>query len=376
MSRRSVKAMIDFLSPLLLVNGIGEKREKAFKESGLENVGDLLYYLPLRYIDRRNIIPIKKIGDFLDKYCTIKGTVERLQIEKGRKSRLRILLCDDTGSIELLWFNGIIQYSKIIHKGDILIATGKISRFTSFQMVHPIIEKVSPLKENSYLPVLPLYSLTSEMRDSGINQSFLRKTIMWILKNCKHYPKTLPEVFEKKYNLPPLAISFKNLHFPDNLKEIEKYRKRIQIEEIFLFAKNLLLNRKKFQKEGRSLSSGGLKESLLKNLPFALTEGQSKAIELLLSDCASPKRMHRLLQGDVGCGKTVVALFATLPSLNEGLQVVWMAPTEVLARQSWEKINNFLKPLGFSAELLTSATKNRELYERIRNGISKFIVGT
>ncbi|MBN1576380.1 MAG: ATP-dependent DNA helicase RecG [Chitinispirillaceae bacterium] len=379
MTGRTVPAMLDFLSPLSLLPGMGPKRIAALREAGTETVGDLLYRFPLRYLDRSIVTPLKAAGDFLDRSCTVNGVIETVRVERGRKSRLRALLSDGTGSLELLWFHGIPYCRQSIRKGVRMIATGKITRFTVFQMVHPVIEVIAA-DAAAVIPVLPLYGLTCAMRDAGIGQQFMRKTVQWILKNCKHYPQSLPEPIESRHAFPPLAACLHELHFPTVGTASGPFRERLRFEELYQLALTLHFSRRKFLLPGRPLCAGQLRERFLRRLPFTLTDDQAGAIDTLLGDIAAPRRMHRLLQGDVGSGKTVVAFFAALPALNEGLQAVWMTPTEVLARQTWRKLDEWLRPLGYGADLLTSATggggNDLELRRRIASGEARCIVGT
>ena len=370
--------MLDFLSPLSIVPGMGPKRLAALQDSGLHNIGDLLYQLPRRYLDRSVVLPINAMHSMLDRSCTVQGIVEQVRVERGRSQRLRALITDGTGSLELLWFNGGKFIRPTLTKGSRIIATGKVTRFTTFQIVHPIVEAV-PAEGAPVLPILPIYGLTGAMREAGIGQQFVRKTNRWILDNCIHYPHLLPEAVEVRRSFPPLPECLKELHFPHALVDIDRFRERLRFEELYRLALTLHISRRKFALPGRPLSAEGLRNRFEKMLPFTLTGDQLHCIEILLRDIASPYRMHRLLQGDVGSGKTVVAFFAALPALAEGLQVVWMTPTEVLARQTWEKLAGWMTPLGFTAELFTSSVGGIEralLRQRMASGEARCIVGT
>jgi ATP-dependent DNA helicase RecG len=377
---RTIPAMLDFLSPLSLVPGMGPKRSAAMQEANVGTIGDLLYRFPLRYLDRSIITTVKDTGESIETTCTVLGTIESVSIERGKRARLRALLTDGTGTLELLWFQGVAFYRQSIKKGHRIIATGKITRFNRLQMVHPTIETLSKDAVTSETPILPLYGLTGAMRDAGIGQRFRLKTIQWIFNNLKHYPASLPAHLEKKHPFPPIAACLKELHFPTDCSKLDTYRDRIRYEELYKLALTLHFSRRKFMLPGRSLLPGDLKKLFLQTLPFKLTIDQSDAVRVLLDDIAAPRRMHRLLQGDVGCGKTVVAFLAALPALNTGLQVVWMTPTEILADQTCCKINEWLLPLGFEAATFTSASRTSGTYNDLRRKISsgelKFIIGT
>jgi len=378
MTKRDVGAMLDFLSPLSIVPGMGPKRVAAFADAGMESVGDLLYNLPKRYIDRSTVTPIGHAARHTERPCTFVGTIETVRVERGRRQRLRALLRDDTGSMELLWFSGVSYYRQTIKKGQRLIVTGKVTLYRGVQMVHPTIDP-AVRRDGAPLPFLPVYGMTSAMREAGAAQRFLRKSVRWLLDNCKHFPQSLPEAVESGRGFAPLATCLCELHFPSTLCGIEQYRDRIRYEELYRLALSLHFSRAGFREPGRSLRNTELTKRWRANLPFRLTADQESAIATLLEDAASHIRMHRLLQGDVGSGKTIVAFSASLPALGEGLQVVWMAPTEILARQTHQKINEWLGPLGLCAELLTAAAGPADgaaLRRRIASGEARFIVGT
>lgn len=381
MTRRTAPAMLDFLSPLSLVPGMGPKRIAALQESEVVTIGDLLYRFPRRYLDRSEIIPISQLSSFEGEKVTIRGTIDKISMERGRRPRLRVLLADTTGTIELLWFQGVSWLRKSLRKQQRCLVTGTISRFTRLQIVHPLLETLTEKKEQGVPPIIPLYRLTESMREAGMGQRFLQKTVLWILKNLKHYPQILPEPIARNHPFPPLDECIRELHFPTDITAIEPYRDRIRFEELYQLALTLRLNRSKLLQPGRSYAAGTLVERFRKTLTFILTEEQEKAVEVLLGDCAAPQRMHRLLQGDVGSGKTVVAFLAALPALNSGYQVVWMTPTELLARQTFEKLTQWLIPFGYTTELLTAAKNagNSELIfirQRIASGKAAVVVGT
>ena len=370
---------LDFLSPVSMVAGFGPKRIAALREGGLETVGDLLYHFPRRYIDRSRIVPLQSIGDYLNATCTVAGTIAKVHGERGRRSRLRALLTDETGSIELLWFAGIPVYRALIKPGVKLLATGKVGRYTKFQMVHPLVERLRDSGAQGHVPYLPLYSQSEAMRDAGISHRLLLKAIQWALDAVTHYPSLLPAPIEKKRGFPPLDRCLREMHLPTDLKHLDRYKERLRYEELYKLALTLRWSRRKFALPGRSMLPADLPGRFRALLPFALTEDQEKAIAVLFGDAASDRRMHRLLQGDVGSGKTLVAFFACFPALASGFQVAWLAPTEILALQTFRLVAAWLKPLGFKAALLTggSATSEKQaILEELMTGAARFVVGT
>ncbi len=379
MAKRSVEAMMDFLSPVSLVPGMGPRRVEALQESGIETIGELLYTFPRRYIDRSVVVPLNMIGDYLDKSCSVSGTVKRVRLERGRRQKFRVLIEDGTGQIELLWFQGTGYLRNAFEPGMKLMVTGKVSRYIHYQMVHPMADKVPEVGGQAVVKYVPVYSLTSAMREAGLAQGLFRKAVLWILKNLRHYPRVLPEQLESRLQFPPLEKCIRELHFPSSMEGFSLYRQRIKYEEFYRVVLSLRFSKRKFEMPGRSMKAGELPELFRKTLPFQLTDDQKKAIDILYRDGCKPDRMHRLLQGDVGCGKTLVAFFSCLPALNEGLQVAWMAPTEVLAAQSHLVTSKYLSVLGIESAILTGGTpaaQRREILRKLCTGELRFLTGT
>jgi ATP-dependent DNA helicase RecG len=375
MTKRSISALLDFLSPVSAVPGLGPKRVEALNESGIQNIGDLLYYFPKAYIDRSRLYPISDLEKFLGKTCTICAAIKRIRFEPGRKSRLRVLVDDGTGEMELLWFQGGHLYRKNLQQGEKYLITGKVARYIGYQMIHPYLEIAS----SSQLKFIPVYPLNFIMREVGIQQRLIGKIMGWVFDNLKHYPSVLPKTIEDKKCFPPLCQCLKEIHFPTSLDELEQFRERIRYEELYKTAITLKFSKKKFTLPGRSMDPGDLASCFSRKLSFTLTEDQKEAVEVLFADAKSPQRMHRLLQGDVGSGKTVVAFLGCLPALNENLQVAWLSPTEVLARQTWQQLSLWLSSIGLRAALVLGAMKTSEkqkLLKELSTGEIQFVVGT
>jgi ATP-dependent DNA helicase RecG len=376
--KRSIEAMLDFLSPVSLIPGIGGKRIEALRLAGIETVGDLLYHFPIRYIDRSTIIPLIDIGKHIEKTGTVRGMIDRIHVEPGRKNRLRVRVSDESGSLELLWFQGVQFYRNLLKPGSVIIATGKITKYGYVQIVHPSIEILKD-KEQKFEQFQSVYSLTSEMRETGIQQKFLNKSFKWILSKIHHFPKILPNQLEARYNFPPLQECLIRIHQPENLKDISVYNERIKFEEMYKTAVILHWNKRRLQLPGRVMLPGNLFEQFRKQLPFNLTSDQLNAIQCLFKDASKPQRMHRLLQGDVGSGKTVVAFISCFPALNSGFQVAWLEPTAILAEQTVNLLSKWLKLLGFEVAYLSgaaSAVERKLIISGLSSGKIQFIIGT
>ena len=376
---KSASQELDFLSPVSLVQGIGPRRVDALRDSGIETVGDLLYHFPRRYIDRSKVVPLESVGSYRDTTCTVTGVIEKAHVERGRRSRMRALLSDGTGIIELLWFAGIPLFRNLIRPGVTLLVTGKIGYYKHFQMVHPIVEQVQSGEDGAPAPCLPVYPISETMRDAGISHRLLSKAVFWALDHCTHFPNPLPAATEKKRSFPPLRQCLRMVHRPDQIEKLEIFTARLRYEELYRLALTLRWSRRAFARPGRVMHHKDLADRFRSTLPFTLTDDQENAIRVLYADAASQHRMHRLLQGDVGSGKTLVAFFACFPALAGGLQVAWLAPTAVLALQTWRLVSSWLKMLGMTASLVRGgmpAVQKRKMIEEIASGAVRFVVGT
>jgi RecG-like helicase len=385
---RSIDTRLDFLSPVCLIPGLGAKRAAALHESGIDTIGDLLYHFPLRYIDRSKITPIADLCKNIDSMCTIIGTITRTRVERGRKARLRAQITDDAGNMEALWFHGVPFFRKTLHTGMRVLCTGTvkysgagqlIAPDTSMTMIHPMLEKMGENQLRPVYPYLPHYPITMAMIGASLMQKTLFKALLWVLDNLRHYPQVLPPGIESTKQFPSLAECLREMHVPANPGDLERFKARIIYEELYRLAACLHLSKRKFALPGRPLTAGALAESFKRMLPFTLTEEQNKAIAVLLADAKSDRRMHRLLQGDVGSGKTVVAFFACLAALNEGMQVAWLVPTEVLAEQAFSLLSQWCKKLNVSIALLKGAVlpeKKRAIISDLQNNRLQFLVGT
>jgi len=379
MPRRSINNRLDFLSPVSLVPGLGPRRIAALRESGIETIRDLLYHFPRRYIDRSVIVPISRLNTHVGQTCCVIGVVTRTRVERGRNMRFRIQVTDDSGSFEALWFHGIPFLRTSIRTGQRYLFTGAVSHYGVVQMVHPVIEQLGASGGAPDIAYLPQYPLTEAMREAGFGQKGLLRAIRWIIDNLKHYPQVLPQHIERKKGFPTLQECLRRLHLPENPADRERYAARLRYEELYQLALTLRWSRRKFALPGRPMKPGTMAETLKAALPFRLTEDQEAAIRKLYDDAAADRRMHRLLHGDVGSGKTIVALFACLPALNEGLQVAWMAPTEVLASQTARRISAWLSPLGIKVQEFRggiSASDRQQVLRDLGSGVCRFVVGT
>jgi ATP-dependent DNA helicase RecG len=263
--------------------------------------------------------------------------------------------------------------------GQRLLCTGVVSCHTGVQMIHPQTERIAENAQAPEVLYLAVYPLTLAMENAGMGQKLLRKSIDWALLNIQHFPQLLPRSIEEKRGFPTLDKCIMEMHRPSDPQRLGAYNGRLVYEELYRLALTLRWSRRKFALPGRSMNPGALPEKTAGLLPFTLSDDQKKAIAVLHNDAAGDRRMHRLLQGDVGSGKTVVAFFACLPALNQGMQVAWLVPTEILARQAFDTLSAWLSKLDIQYNLLVGQSTPAER-ARIGAGLSdgsiKFMVGT
>jgi len=384
------------VTPIQYLKGIGPKRAKSFSKLGINTIEDLLYYFPRRYEDRTKFISISKLQE--GQTYTIKAQVKALGERQSFRRRgfniIEVAVGDSTGKIFCVWFNQpyLKEYFKV---GLTLILYGRIERYAGrLQMNSPEFEIVSSKSDESRPcaqgrdeslsigRITPIYSLPE-----GITQRYFRQIIKNTLDG--YLPEIndfLPFDIRSRNNLLNLAKSLINIHFPDNLERQNEAYRRLSFEEFFLFQLPLALRKlKKKEKTGISHKvDGELINAFIEGLTFRLTLAQEKVIEEIKSDMAKPPAMQRLLQGDVGSGKTVVATIATLIAIQGGHQAAFMVPTEILARQHYEKISFQLSALSCKLKeikvgLLTSSANEKEkkkIYQEIKEGKVDLVIGT
>ncbi|MEN3046329.1 MAG: ATP-dependent DNA helicase RecG [Candidatus Hydrothermales bacterium] len=366
-------------SPLDRLKGIGRSRKKVFLKYRIKTIGDLLYFKPRKYIDRRVFKNIKNLSD--GEEAVIMGKVfARGERRKGNKKFFVVILTDETGFMELIFVNS--SYIKDYFKLDrTVIVSGKVKKFGSiFRIFHPEFEVLD--KENKDLihsgKIVPIYSSLGQV--NPIKPHIMRKIIHSTLQGVyNNIPETIPEDIRKKFGLLERRDSLKNLHFPENYEILEKSLYTLKFEELFFFFLKLFVYKRNKVKAPAFISTPELTKKFISNLPFKLTESQKRAIRVIYGDLSKPYAMRKLLQGDVGSGKTIVAIYSALRAIENNYQVAFMAPTEILAEQHYETIKSLTSNLGIKCDLLTSniSTKEkRRIYEKVKNGEIELLVGT
>lgn len=352
--------------------GVGPKRAELLnKQLGIRSCRDLLYYFPFRYVDRSRIYTIAELtSDMPD--IQIKGHFVSFTIHgEGAKRRLQGLFSDGTGIIDVVWFNRVKSISESYHTGIEYILFGKPSIFNGHpNLVHPEIEPA--VEESRPRGLQGVYNLTDTLR----NRSFTSKTIRTLVHNLfdkiKSLPETLPQSVREKYRLIGLYDALSNIHMPTSLDMLQKAKLRLKFEELFLIQLNILKYTKTRKAEVRGFMfpriGSHFNRFYSEVLPFSLTEAQKQVIREIRDDMRTGRQMNRLLQGDVGSGKTIVALMSALIAADNGFQTCIMAPTEILATQHYESLSAMCNKIGVKIELLTGSTKKSKR-EEIANGL-------
>jgi ATP-dependent DNA helicase RecG len=375
--------MMKLDSNVQYLKGVGPRRATALESVGIRSVYDLLNYLPRRYLDRSMIVPIGSLKANME--ATIIGKVLGKGILKGRRQRLEVILGDDSGHIALIWFSGQKYLEKMFNKGDVFSVTGPVSYFQQSQIVHPEVERI----EDEAMTLLhtgriiPVYPSTAELKKAGITGRSFRQIINLALESTKDQIKDfLPEDYISDFQLMPLGQAMFSVHYPAEMEEAEMARRRLAFDEFVELQYLILCSREEvnqIRKKHCYRKPGEILRDFLQNLPFRLTHDQKETVEKINVDLQTKRPMHRLVQGDVGCGKTVVALAAAVFAAENKLQTAFMAPTELLAEQHCRVWSEALDKIGVRSGLITGSIlkkDRRKIEKSVRDGDIDIIFGT
>ena len=357
---------------------ITAKQLSNLKSLGINTVYDLIYYFPRAYDDRTNI---KKIGELkFNEYVVIKAnvmSVVNLTVRSGKKI-VKAMVSDGTGIMEILWF-GMPYIKKSLRIGEEYLFIGQTKKAAVFQLINPEYKLFSGQQKVSESEILPIYS-----SNKNITQNSLRKLVEKFLVNFLNYfEENIPKELIKEYKIMERKSAIKNIHYPVSMKEIEEAKRRFAIEELLILELGILKNRfiiensnsKNYEVEGKKEKV----KNFVSQLTFNLTNAQKKVIKEIYDEISNGKIVNRLIQGDVGSGKTVVAMVMLIYMAENGYQGALMAPTEILANQHYLGIKERLEKIGLRVELLTSSIKGKkknEILEGIANGDVDIVIGT
>ena len=357
---------------------ITAKQLSNLKSLGINTVYDLVYYFPRAYDDRTNI---KKIGELkFNEYVVIKASVMsvvNLTVRSGKKI-VKAMVSDGTGIMEILWF-GMPYIKKSLKIGEEYLFIGQTKKSAVFQLINPEYKLFSGQQKVSENEILPIYS-----SNKNITQNSLRKLVEKFLVNFLNYfEENIPKELIKEYKIMERKSAIKNIHYPVSMKEIEEAKRRFAIEELLILELGILKNRFIIENSNsKNYEVEGKKEKVrefLSQLSFNLTNAQKKVIKEIYDEISNGKIVNRLIQGDVGSGKTVVAMVMLIYMAENGYQGALMAPTEILANQHYLGIKERLEKIGLRVELLTSSIKGKkknEILEGIANGDVDIVIGT
>ncbi len=362
--------------------GVGPKRASLLKkELAVDTIGGLLRLYPFRYIDRSSFVRICEARPDMA-YVQIKARVLRTDIIE--KKRLSVWVSDGSGDLELVFFKGIKWTYEKLKPGSEFVFFGKPTAFNGrINMIHPEVDTVQDSAAAGSPSMTGVYPSTEKLKNGGITGKVMNRLMEAALeKGLPYIEESMPEHLMRQCGLVPLHFALRNIHFPMDMSSLEKARYRLKFEELFYLQLSLLK-----QKYVRSRAEQGIRMSLVgsafnacyDSLPFPLTGAQKRVITEIRNDMKSGHQMNRLLQGDVGSGKTMVAVLTALIAVGNGYQACIMAPTEVLAQQHYKNIQKFLAPTGVKSALLTGSSKTserKEVHSGLEDGSIGIIVGT
>ncbi|MFW5706964.1 MAG: ATP-dependent DNA helicase RecG [Bacteroidota bacterium] len=374
-------------TPIEFLKGVGpQKAELLKKELQIFCFEDLLNFYPFRYIDKSRFYKIREITEDMP-YVQIRGHISNVELHgQKRTTRMTALLTDDQGyHLELIWFNGFRFLKNYFVPGQEYIVFGKPARYgRKLNIAHPETEPVSPSALTQQSVMHPVYNSTEKLKSRGLDSKGISRLLKTLIPQVKDYVnETLPEYLRQELKLPSLRQSLINVHFPENNQLLARATARLKFEELFYIQLSLL----RLKNQRTSESRGHIFKVVGENfngfyhnhLSFELTEAQKRVIREIRTDTLSGKQMNRLLQGDVGSGKTIVALLTMLIAIDNGFQACLMAPTEVLANQHYESLSEMLTNMNIKVALLTGSTKKanrREISKTLTDGSLHILIGT
>ena len=372
-------------SDIKYLPGVGPKRAELLnKELGISTFRDLLYTFPFRYVDRSRFWSVREI-DSTAVWIQLRGRITRIEkVGQGRSARLVARFTDGTGSIDLVFFKGLKWIEEKLQAGPEYVVFGKPSLFgQTLNLVHPEVDLASEEKLSRLGVMMGVYSSTEKLHNAGITNKLFEKMVATLLDRVLgSLEETLPASILAQKRLAPLDFALQNIHFPASPQDLGKAQRRLKFEELFYLQLSLLR-----QKSIRMLAENGVVfrrigsyfNKTYESLPFPLTGAQKRVLKEIRADVAGGRQMNRLLQGDVGSGKTLVAVLAAMMALDNGCQACVMAPTEVLAQQHFRSMEKFLAASGARVALLTGTTKAKEreaIHAGLQDGSIQILVGT
>ncbi len=368
------------------LKGVGPSRADLLKsELGIRTFGDLLNFFPNRYIDRSQFMMISQLQQNSSEIQVLGKITELRTVQQAKGSRLVATFADETGTMELVWFRGVKWIKESIKINTPYVIFGKTNYFKGlFSMPHPEMELLADYNKSLRTAMQPVYPSTEKLVNKGVTNRVISKMIQSLFEELHaNFKETLSADVIEKLKLISKNEALLNIHFPGNQELLTRAQHRLKFEEFFFIQLQLLrkkLIRKSKFKGYPFLKVGDYFNHFYKNnLPFELTNAQKRVLKEIRKDMGSNAQMNRLLQGDVGSGKTIVALLTILIALDNGFQAAFMAPTEILATQHYNALTNLLQGMNVNVKLLTGSTKTKErkiLHEQLESGELHILIGT
>ncbi len=387
-------------SSIQYVKAVGPKRAESFESIGIKTIRDLLFYFPSKHLDRSTTLTIGKAYSYLvDGYegevTIIAEVVNKEKRRYGKREIMKVTLKDSTGSFECVWFQGAKYIYDIFQEGKTYAVSGKPTRskYRDMQFIHPDYDRISQDETKDYLntgKIIPFYRIPQKLKSHNLGDFSLRKIVHnAVSKYADLLPETLPENIVREKDLLKINEAVKNVHFPLDKESYNKALKRFKFEEIFYLELLIALRKYRYKSTLPGIAmkiNNNVIKKFLEFLPFKLTQSQRKVLREIALDMKTPQPMNRLLQGDVGSGKTIVSLIAMIIAADNGYQSVMMAPTEILADQHYKNISkmlndftnkNKLEPIHVSLLIGGQSKKDRtKVLKEIETGEAKIIIGT
>jgi len=374
-------------TPIEYLKGVGPNRGTLLrKELGIHKYGHLLNFFPNRYIDRTRYYKINELQNNIAEVQIIGKIINVKTVEFGKnQKRLVATFVDDTGQMELVWFQGHKWIRESLKLNEICVIFGKCTSFgNTFNMAHPEIELMTEHQQSLRSAMQPVYPSTETLANRGISNRVINKMMQQLFVETQaKFSETLPDYLIAELKLIPKNAALFNIHFPKSAEALAKAQFRLKFEELFyiqlqLITKNLI---RKHKIKGHPFTKVGdyFNNFYQNHLPFELTNAQKRVIKEIRIDMGSNAQMNRLLQGDVGSGKTIVALMSMLIALDNGFQSCLMAPTEILANQHFNGLSELAKELNINIKILTGSTKTaarKIIHEELENGSLHILIGT
>lgn len=373
-------------TPIAYLKGVGPNRADILKaELGIETYRDLLYLFPNRYLDRTSYYKINQLQPSGADVQVVGKIIHLKMVEQKRGKRLVATFVDETGQMELVWFRGHKWIKESLKINEPYVVFGRVSKYGSvFSIPHPEMELLHKHQQGLKIAMQPIYPSTEKLSASGITNRVVSKMVQQLLLESKGYfPESLSKSILEELKLLPKAEALFNIHFPKNQELLARAQFRLKFEELF-FVQMQLISKKMLRKQKiKGLPFENVGENFTtffeNHLPFELTEAQKRVIKEIRNDMGSNAQMNRLLQGDVGSGKTIVALMCMLLAIDNGFQACLMAPTEILATQHYNGLKELLVNMDIKIALLTGSTKKSErtlIHNQLENGNLNILVGT